>query len=327
MSNALINRRSALSIGGLGLLLAGCSSASPAATTSAATTSTWSFTDDRGKRAKIAGLPRHIVAYTGSAAALHDFGITSQVTGVFGPDDLAGKASVHKLPSLGTAYGDFNVEKYASLSPQLLVTNIYEDNELWYVPSNSAGQIAQLAPEVGIKTADVSLPEPIQRYASLAAALGADLSSDTVQAARLAFTGAAADLRSAAKSRPGIRVMAASASTDLLYVSAPAAYADLSYYRKLGVDMIVPSHVTGGFFADLSWENAGEYPADVILLDSRTAALQPSQLKSNPAWTALPAVKAGQIVPWLSEPRFSYQGCTTPMGALAKALRAARKVA
>jgi iron complex transport system substrate-binding protein len=187
MSNALIPRRSALSIGGLGLLMAGCSSASrtAAANSTASSSEAWSFTDDRGQRATTNKTPGRIVAYTGSAAALHDFGIASQVTGVFGPDDLAGQAAVAKLPSLGTAWGDFDIERYASLQPQLLVTNIYEDNELWYVPSGSADQIAQLAPEVGIKVAEVSLPEPTQRYASLAASLGADLSSAALQPSQL----------------------------------------------------------------------------------------------------------------------------------------------
>ena len=38
-------------------------------------------------------------------------------------------------------------------------------------------------------------------------------------------------------------------------------------------------------------------------------------------------VKAGQIVPWLSEPRFSYAGCAGPLETLANALTSARKVA
>src|SRR2546426_158891 len=47
------------------------------------TTGPWSFTDDRGVRVKADSTPRSIVAFVGTAAALHDYGIA--VKGVFGP--------------------------------------------------------------------------------------------------------------------------------------------------------------------------------------------------------------------------------------------------
>ena len=119
-------------------------------------------------------------------------------------------------------------------------------------------------------------------------------------------------------------ILAASASADTLYVSDPAVYPDLSYFRSLGVDIIVPGRVTGGFFENLSWENADKYPADLILLDNRTSALQPEALAAKPAWSQLPAVKAGRITPWLSEPRFSYAGCAPLIESLAEAVKDAR---
>jgi len=55
----------------------------------------------------------------------------------------------------------------------------------------------------------------------------------------------------------------------------------------------------------------------VILLDSRSSALQPKDLTSKPTWAALPAVKANQVTPWLSELRYSYTACAPLVETLA----------
>ncbi|GAA1499606.1 siderophore-binding protein DesE [Dactylosporangium maewongense] len=328
-----MNRRHFLTAaGGLGLgaLLAACGDG-----TSGAEAAAWEFTDDRGTKASAGKRPTRVVAYVGSAAALRDFGVDAQVLGTFGPsksadggkDPLAGDLDVARLTSLGNAWGEFNIEKYASLNPDLLVTNMYEPNALWYVPDDSKDKILALAPSVGITVSGgVSLPQVIQRYSALAAALGADQSAKPVVDAKARFEAAGEAVKAAVKSNGGLKVLAASASPDLLYASTPKAYADLGHYRELGVDVITPENVTGGFFENLSWENADRYKADVILLDSRTSALQPKDLAAKPTWAALPAVKAGQVVPWLSEPRFSHAGCAGPLEALAKALTSAKKV-
>ncbi|SDZ29777.1 iron complex transport system substrate-binding protein [Micromonospora pattaloongensis] len=330
-----ITRRGLLAAGGalgLGALLTACGGGS---TTGGATDGGdgWSFTDDRGQKASAGARPQRVVAYVGTAAALHDFGVGDRIAGVFGPtkladgkpDPLAGGLDVDKVTILGNAWGEFNIEKYAALRPELLVTNMYEPNALWFVPDDSKDKILPLAPSVGLTVAKVSLGRVLQRYSDLAASLGADLSAPTVTDAKTRFERASETLRAAAKANGGIRVMAASASADLLYVSDPDVYADLSYFRELGVTFVDPANVTGGFFENLSWENADKYPADLILLDSRTSALQPKDLGSKPTWTTLPAVKAGQVTPWLSEPRFSYAGCAPLIEALATALRNAKK--
>ena len=40
---------------------------------------------------------------------------------------------------------------------------------------------------------------------------------------------------------------------------------------------------------------ADHYPADMIFLDDRPSSLQLDTLGTNPAWSNLPAVKAGKI--------------------------------
>jgi iron complex transport system substrate-binding protein len=315
-----------------GALAAGCGGESSSASTRGG--DSWSFTDDRKKKITAKKRPSHVVAYIGSAAALHDFGVVDQVVGVFGPSKLkngkpdpqAGNVDVDKVTIVGNVYGEFNIEKYATLNPDLLVTNMYQPPALWFVPDDSKTKILELAPSVGISVANVSLLEPIRRYEELAGSLGADLKAKPVTDAKARFEKASATLRNAAKAHGRLKVLAASASTDLFYVSDPKVYADLSYFQSLGVDVIQPNKVQGGFFENLSWERADKYAADVILLDNRTSALQPKNLTSNPTWSRLPAVKAGQITPWLSEPRFSYAGAAPLIERLAGALQKAKKV-
>ncbi|MFI9204645.1 ABC transporter substrate-binding protein [Streptomyces sp. NPDC053048] len=332
------SRRGFLAAGGalgLGALLTACgggsSDASSGSDGSGDKGGAWTFKDDRGQTVKAGKTPKRIVAFTGTAAALHDFGV--ECVGVFGPtklgdgkpDPQAGDLDIAKLTILGNAWGEFNIEKYAGLDPDLLVSNMFEPEALWYVPEESKKKILGLAPSVGLTSARVSMLEPIKRYAALAESLGADLEAKKVLDAKARFEKAAETLRKAAKSHR-IKVMAASGSADLFYVSNPGINADLMYFRELGVDFVVPEKLDkGGYFESLSWENADKYQADLIILDSRTSALQPKDLASKPTWEQLPAVKAGQVSPWLSEPRFSYAGCAPLLENLAAAIEKAKK--
>jgi iron complex transport system substrate-binding protein len=341
-----MSRRGVLAAGGtvgLGALLAACGGSSSSGSSGSGATKTggkdtnapsgpWSFTDDRKKTVKADRIPANLVAYIGSAAALHDYGI--ECTGVFGPttlkggaaDPMAGGIDVKKVTVLGNTWGEFNIEKYAALNPGLLISHMYEAPTLWYVPDDSAKKILALAPSVGINVAGVTLTTPLRRYAELAQSLGADMASGANAAQKTRFEQSSAKLRAAAKAHPDISVMAASASTDSFYISTPASAADLSYYKSLGVNFIMPNKVKGGFFETLSWENADKYKSDVIMLDNRTATLQPKDLTGKPTWAQLPAVKADQVLGWPSEPIFSYAKCADRIDALTQAITAAKKV-
>ncbi|MFJ6751236.1 MULTISPECIES: ABC transporter substrate-binding protein [unclassified Streptomyces] len=333
-----VSRRGVLAASGavgVGALLAACGGGKgPGSGGGSGKGGPWSFTDDRKKKVSLDGRPQRIVAFTGTAAALHDFGIDDQIVGVFGPtklkngkaDPQAGDVDVDKVTIIGNAYNQFNVEKYAGLRPDLLVTNMYEPGALWFVPDDSKDKITQLAKSVAITSSRTPLVKIIERYAELAKSLGADLGAKKVTDAKSRFEKASAALRQAAKSHP-VKVLACSGSPDLFYASNPGINADLMYYKSLGVDLIVPDHLDkGGYFESLSWENADKYKADVLLLDNRTATLQPKDLAAKPSWAKLPAVKAGQITPWSSEPRFSYAGAAPLIEALAKAIEDAKKV-
>jgi iron complex transport system substrate-binding protein len=341
----LASRRRVLKTGlgaGFGLgaagLLTACSatvSTADASSSGGASSGPWTFTDDRGTTVRLDTPPTRVVAYTGTAAALYDFGVSDRIVGVFGPtkltdgkpDPMAGNLPVDRLKVLGNTYGEFDVAEYAELDPQVLVTDMWEKNSLWYVPDASLSKIQKLAPTIGINVASEPLTTPLGRVEALAGMLGADLTAPEVATAKKAFEQAVEQLRTTARSRSTIKVLAASASADLLYISDPKVYPDLSYYRQLGVDFVEPTHVVGGFFESLSWENAGKYPADLILLDDRTGTLQPADLTGKATWSALPAVKAGQILGWNSEMRYSYTAIGPIVQGFATALRNAKKVA
>ncbi|CCH19151.1 ABC transporter substrate-binding protein [Micromonospora lupini] len=339
LSARRLSRRGLLAAGGaatLAALLAGCGkddAAKPAGSGNAG--GPWSFTDDRNKKIEAASRPARVVAFTGVAAALVDFGLDKQLVGVFGEtkradgtaDPQAGALNVETVEILGNVWGEFSLEKYAALRPELLVTHMYDPDALWYVPDESKDKILPLAPSVAITTARVPMTKPIERYAALAESLGADLSAKVVTDAKARFDAAADAVRQAVKANPGIKVMACSGSPDLFYVSNPKVSTDLMYFAELGVDIVVPTKLEAGdYFEALSWENTGKFPADLILLDNRSTALQPKDLAAKPTWQQLPAVKANQVTPWDAVPRFSYAGSAPLLENLATAIRNAKKV-
>ncbi|WP_246003209.1 ABC transporter substrate-binding protein [Nocardia tenerifensis] len=296
----------------------------------------WSFTDDRGSTVHTKDTPSRIVAFVGAAAMLADFGLQDRIVGVFGEtrtaaDELApltGELDLGKLTVLGNNWGEFDVEKYAALEPDLLVTDMYVPDQLWYVPEGSKAKILTVNPNVAaVRVAHRTLPETIARYAELARALGADLSAPKAVAAKARFDAAAQAVRDAAAQRPGLRVLAASAAPGIFYVSDPKAAADLSFFEELGVRMVRPEHVGGdGFFEELSWEHTDRYPADLILLDRRSTGLSPEALTANPVWRGLAAVRANQIGGWQPIYRFSHAGTAPLLEDLAANLRRSTKV-
>lgn len=339
-----LTRRSILAAGGalgLGVALAACGddkgkSGGSEGQAKPGKSGAWSFKDDRDQTVKLDSVPTKIVAFTGVAAALYDYGI--EVKGVFGPtktkdgkaDVQAGDMDVSKLTVFGNVFNQFNVEEYAAFGPQVLITTTFDPKgALWYVPQESAAKITKLAPSVAISVYDRPLTGPLQRVWELAESLGADTRSAKIADAKKRFEAAAARLRKAAKSRPEIKVMAGSAAQDAFYVSGTNLSADLEYFKSLGVNFVEPSEAakkpTGGWFETLSWENVDKHPADIIIMDDRSSAMQPADI-TKATWKKLPAVKAGQVIPRSAEPILSYAKCAPLLENLAKAIETAKKV-
>ena len=306
-------------------------SAPAASASSSASSGAWKFTDDRGKTIELPSTPTRVVAQVGSAAALWDFGI--RPVGVFGPhklpdgskDPQVGNVDITQVTGLGNVWDEFNVEQYISLKPDLLVSGMYEEGVLWYVPEKSKDAIEQVAPTVGIMLTGKSATQVIERYAELAQSLGADLNAPEVTQAKARFEAATEELKKIGAT--GLKVLMMSGGPDTMWVVNPPMYPDILHLTQNGLQVITPDKIDeGGFWESLSWENADKYEADVILYDARTQALTLEDMKKKPTFAKLPAVQAGQVYPWRAETPFSYQGYADFLEELVNNLKQAKKL-
>jgi iron complex transport system substrate-binding protein len=293
----------------------------------------WEFTDDRGQKVTRDARPQRVVGYVSSAAALWDYG--THVVGAFGPQKTtsgqkelqAGNIDVNTVQSVGNAWDDFNLEKFAALRPDLVVNGLTgtRPTDMWVFTDQALlDKVQQIAPVVALSEYKVILPKVIERYAQLAQSLGADIGSAQVIAAKADFQQASEELRRAAAEKAGLKVMAVSSDKDGIFVTKPEFFADLAYYKELGLDL-----VSGGgsedYWETLSWEQVAKYPADLILTDTRTYALSQQELAEHPTWKQLPAVRAGQLGAWSAEPRFNYQLAAPVIRQLAGVVQKAEK--
>jgi iron complex transport system substrate-binding protein len=325
-----VNRRGFLLVGAVSgaAALGACSGKSD----EDAGTGTWTFTDDRGETAEVEGEVRPIVAFSGLAAALHDYGVA--VDAVFGPtvladgspDPMAGRLPVDEVEILGNAFGEFDIEAFAALGPKLVVSQHYEGFPLWYVPEDVIDEVEALAPTVGVQISGRNLNEVLDGHIRLAEALGADLESDEATAAAERYDAAVETLRAAAAANP-ITVLVANAYGENFNVANPVDFAVLATCADIGVQFVVPEAPgEAGYWETLSWENAAKYDADLVFLDARSGNLQAADLVDYPTWNAISAVGAGQIFAWNSEPIYSHTGAAEILEAMAQAITDAQPV-
>ncbi len=307
---------------------AGAQDATPAA-------GEWIFTDDRDLTVALPERSETVVAQVTAAAALWDYGI--RPIAIFGPqrredgspDPMLGAIDAGAVDSLGAAWGEFDLEALIAPAPDLLVAPWYgeyrgEPEPLWYVPADIAPTVEDVVPTVGILAQDVPITTTIDRFAELAAALGADLGSPENAAAKERYDRGLADLADAIAGNPGLRVLAMSPKADVFHVAHPTAAGDLMFLSGLGLDVVAPDSAPEDFWQELSWEDADAYPADLILRDVRRQALRDAELEKIPTWGTMPAVAAGQVTPWQLEQPYSYAGYAPVLEELAAAIRSAR---
>ncbi|BCB85080.1 ABC transporter substrate-binding protein [Phytohabitans suffuscus] len=301
-----LSRRRLLTGGGAALfVLAGCGGEDGGeAPAGAGDGGPWEFTDDRGRKATRDSRPTRIVAQLGAAATLWDFGI--RPVGVFGEakgnDVLKGNVDVGAVQWVGQTWGEFNIEKLASLTPDLLVAPMQTKDQLWYVPEDAVAKVEPLCPSVGINLFEVPVDQVIGRFAELAGSLGADLNASAVTTARTEFDAAGKALAEAVTAKPGLRVAFVSGTKENMYLGNARIFSDLAYLQNLGVGFVQPTVPPAEpHWEVLSWEQAGKYPADVLLYDSRNPSYFTTDLSRYPTVANLPAVKANQAVAWNPE--------------------------
>jgi iron complex transport system substrate-binding protein len=292
--------------------------------------SAWTYVDDAGETISLPARPERIVAAIPMAGGLWDFGI--RPVGVWGttlrpdgsPEVWVGNLDLDAVESIGEVYGEIDLEALVTLQPDLLVNVKWADApDIWGLPPESVEQIYRIAPVAHVTFVDRPITETIASVQELAVALGADPEAPQVVAARRAFDDASDDLRAAIAEKPGLTAMFVSGTPEAFYVANPSVNSDLLFFKELGLDIVQPD-IDEGFFEELSWEQAGKYAADLILVDARQWSSTGAQLKESvPTFAALPAAQADQFGSWKTEFAPSYAAFTPLLEELAATIRAA----
>lgn len=307
---------------------------SPAASP-AATNSEWTFTDDKGVTATLSSQPERIVADVNAAAPLWDFGIrpvavfgwNATENGDFGP--AGGNVDPAAVAIVGNATEPIQPEAIAAQHPDLLVTLTWtpdDPTEYWSIDTSILPQVTPIAPLVALSATGMA-DANTERFAELAAALGADLASPELVEAKATYDASLTSFRETASATSDLRVLFAYVdATDEAYIASPQDWADLSLYEHLGLQLVHPDAEKDAFWETISAEQALKYPADVILCSTRPGTLTADELKAHPTWGQHPAVKAGQIGLWNQDFIMSYQGMAAALDATIAPLLTAGKV-
>jgi iron complex transport system substrate-binding protein len=289
----------------------------------------WRFIDARGVRVQLPRRPERVVAYTGVAAVLWDYGI--RPVGIFGPqrredgspDSTVGDIDLTSVGSAGEGYEALDVEALAALRPDLVVAGLTSRDVMWVIGADAVERVTRIAPLVALEGYGLPAEQIVAGYERFARLLGADTATPELMSARVRMNQASIAVRAAVAAKPNLRVLVTYADSEGISIARPSQFPDLLSFRALGLDLVEPE---GGeqYYETLSWEQAGRYPADLILHDTRAFSLQPDQLTAHPTWTALPAVQAGQVGRWSAEARLSAQGFAAVLEDLAATVTAAR---
>ncbi|MEV7397379.1 ABC transporter substrate-binding protein [Aeromicrobium sp. NPDC092404] len=292
----------------------------------------WKFKDDLGTAISLDQAPDRLIVQSSVAAALTDLGLGDKIVGTFGPlknaegkpDSQVAGLDITKATDVtgGGEYGTLDLEKAASLKPDLVVTSAYLESDLWYVNDATAKKLKQLAPIMVVSFDGKTLPEMLDSTERAATALGADVDSDAVQNAHDEFAAAADRVEQAGSDLGSKKIVVGSPAKDVFYVSNPQVSPDLKYWRdQLGLPITVPSKPDeGGYFQTLSWEKADLHPADVFLYDDRVGKAGLAILDDQPVFQTLAAAKDKAYIPWTSVAPPSYQAYADIMNRLATEL-------
>lgn len=267
----------------------------------------WSFTDDLGNTVELDEAPDRVAGINDVMSSLWNYGVAPVAT--FGQtstaDDVAFEGrDLSDVEIVGESYGEIDLEQLAAAAPDVIITTVYpadsegtldETEPLYGLASlDQQEQLAQIAPVIAIAWRG-SASDVIERTAELAEALGADLDSPEVTAAREDFGAAGEALTAAAAGGLTVLPVAAYADEGFYMAKAPDE-PSLRMYGELGVRFVDP----GGedyYWQTAGWEEVTRYPSDLILYSLR-GALPPEQMAEQPTYNLLPAAQAGQVHPW-----------------------------
>lgn len=285
----------------------------------------WSFTDDRGEKISLDAEPKRIIAQSSLAAGLADIGV--EVVGTFGPlklpdgspDPQSAGLDLDKVVDVtgGGEFGGLDLEKVTELKPDLIITNMYVPPELWYINEATATKLEKLAPIAAVDFKGDSLVESLEDVQKLGVALGADLDSAEVTKGREDFDAASKRLEGVGADLGDRQIAVVSASPELYYVADPAQFPDVAYYQSLGLPVIEAKPAKDSYWAELSWENADTYDADIAMWDNRMGEAQLKDMQTEPTFATIKAAKNDAYVPWAAVAPNSFAAYADVMNTLA----------
>jgi iron complex transport system substrate-binding protein len=266
----------------------------------------WSFKSGDGKTVKLDTTPKRIIASGAEAAALISFGIRPVGIYANGPvkDDVNLKdLDLKGITILGETWGEIDVEKAATLNPDLIVADWWPAEKAYSGLEEgvkaSSKKLVNLAPVVGVAQGD-SIEKLAEGYEKLAESLGADVDDPEIAADKKAFEESLAAFKKAVAAKPGLSALAVSPSDDVLYVANPKYAPELLDFQRWGLDVVNPDSPDKGFpyWENLSWEKADKYQPDLLLIDDRAYDSTVKQGEKQPTWDTIKAAKAKVYVPW-----------------------------
>lgn len=169
--------------------------------------------------------------------------------------------------------------------------------------------------------------ENMQRFAELAGLLGADLESPELVAAKDTYDASVAAFSAIAAEKADLSILFGYVGTDPeWYAAAVPAWADLAWYRSLGLNMIDVNAEPGAHWETLSFEQVLLYPSDVIFLSTRAGTVTTEELKADPTFGLHPAIVGDQVGSWNQNFIMSYQGLTAALDNMTTTLTTAKKI-
>ncbi|MCA9878851.1 MAG: ABC transporter substrate-binding protein, partial [Thermomicrobiales bacterium] len=307
---------------------AGAQASPPAATHGGA----WSFTDDLGVTVTLPARPERIAADLIAAAPLWDFGIRPvAVSGWTVGTDTAWGSVDRSTPDITAIAGtsEPDLEQLIALQPDLFVTATWlspENPYEWTFSDPEAfARVNDVVPVVAISAAGSALADT-ERYAKLAAALGADMAAPDLAQARADLDATLAEFKAFVEAHPDLNVLFMGVTDDAAYIANPGPLAELAMYQELGLQIVVPDIAPEEYWETLSLEQANLYPADVIFQSTREGSLSLDELQAHPTFSQHPAIKAGQTGPWNQDVIQSYQGLTVALKSVLETLQDAQDV-
>jgi iron complex transport system substrate-binding protein len=299
--------RPVLAVAALSLALAGCGSETPSSSTPEAT-GHWQFTNGDGNVVKADKIPTRIIAHAGEAAALISFGI--KPVGVYADESVKTDPNLKDLDLsgitiLGEEWGKVDVEKAASLRPDLIVADWWPAEKahsgLEEGVDEKSKKLKELAPIVGVSQGK-SIVDLAEGYEKLAKSLGAKVDSPEIAANKKRFQESVEKFKAATATKPNLTVGAMSPYEDKLYIANPEYAPELLDLQRWGLKVINPAAPDPAFpyWETMSWENADKYQPDLILWDGRsyTPTGNAEWGTKQPTWFKVKAAKVGAVVSW-----------------------------